>query len=440
MSLTTILLAALLLSLLVGAFFNPMAGIFFYLSIYLLYNPTVWYGRPLAVYVQRPSLIAVIVLSIGCLLNIRKLDWNISRKEIEFYLFLGAAWLVSLAFGVGMHEQSWAVLEKITKMFVAIFILLRVVNTFERYNLLVWAYILAALFLAFQAHVSGQFFAGRLENMGGPDFREANSFASFLAVGISLLSFRFLNAPPWRKVLYVIGIAGMLNAIIFTKSRAVFMGMALACPFVLLQVPRIYRKRIFLYLILGAILLFTLADKYFLDRMATIKSHTREALNTELHVEREKPNRIDFWKASLLMFKDHPLGIGVANFADTVPFYDPRNPGMDAHNTYVLCYSETGILGISLFVIIILETFLQLKRIRNLAQHTPEEPEITLNVLSISTSLLIYLLGGMMTHSYLYLEIVWMLFALPICLENATRKLVAIPGIASNGITDAGIE
>ncbi|MBE9540747.1 MAG: hypothetical protein IMF01_00390 [Proteobacteria bacterium] len=107
-----------------------------------------------------------------------------------------------------------------------------------------------------------------------------------------------------------------------------------------------------------------------------------------------------------------------------VPYYDPRNPGKDAHNTYVLCYSEIGILGIALFLIIIGESFLQIRRIRLAVKDTPHENDITLHTLAITTALIIYLSGYMMTHSNLYTEMLWILLAMPICLENATKKLL----------------
>ncbi|MCK4829028.1 O-antigen ligase family protein, partial [bacterium] len=178
------------------------------------------------------------------------------------------------------------------------------------------------------------------------------------------------------------------------------------------------------------------SDVYFLERMDTIGDEAKqlESITNENQVERL--SRIDFWKASVQIFKDHPLGIGVRNFQNIVPYYDPRNPGRDAHNTYVLCYTEIGIIGIILFMVIIIEAFFQLRRIRRMIKGTPYEQEISLFAISLTTSLLIYLLGGMTSHSYLYNEITWMLFALPICLENATRKLVDTADVTSEKETN----
>jgi len=424
MAITPLFIAALFAALFFGALLNPTLGVLGYLSVYLFYDPSLWWFKSIAIYLTRPSLVASIFLFIGCLLHRDKIDWHISRREIQFYLFLGTAWLVSIVFGVGMHEESWWALEKITKMFIFIFLLLRVVHTLDGFKLLILGYILGAVFLAYQAHDIGEFHGGRLENMGGLDFREANAFALFMAFGITLLGFQLLKGAWWKKVLYVMAIAAMLDTIVLTQSRAAFMGIVLASPYVLLSAPQKYRKRIYLCVTLGAVLFFMLSDTYFIDRMDTIHDEAKQLETITNETQAEKLSRIDFWKASVRIFTDHPFGIGVRNFENIVPYYNPRNPGMDAHNTYVLCYTEIGIIGIILFMVIIIEAFFQLRRIRRMIKGTPYEQEISIFAVSLGTSLLIYLLGGFMSHSYLYNEITWMLFALPICLENATRKLI----------------
>ncbi|MEA3416150.1 MAG: hypothetical protein U9R02_08365, partial [Thermodesulfobacteriota bacterium] len=66
----------------------------------------------------------------------------------------------------------------------------------------------------------------------------------------------------------------------------------------------------------------------------------------------------------------------------------------------------------------------QLRRIRLAVKNTQHENDINLHVFAITTILIIYLSGYMMTHSNLYTEMLWILLAIPICLENATQKLL----------------
>lgn len=424
MSLTVLVIYTVFIVLFIGALWKPIFGILGYLSIYMLYNPDIWWGATFAQYLPRPSFVAMLFLIVGAFIHRDKLNWTFSRREIELYLFLVTVWFVSLFFGIGIEYDGWRILEKMTKLLVFIFFFIRVVNSLNHYKFVTWIFILGAALLAYHAHglSSGYFADGRLDAIGGSDFSESNGFACFQALAMTLLGVQFLRDSMWKKVIYVIGIALMLDTIILTQSRAVFLGIIIAVPYILFRAPSKYRKQIYLSVMLAAVLFFMLADVKFLGRMDTIQ---QQLVNSQ---EEESISRIDFWKASIPMFMDHPFGVGVKNFEKLVPYYDPRNKGMDAHNTYVLCYSEIGILGITLFLIIISEAFLQLRRIRLTVKDTPHENDINLHVFAIATVLIIYLLGYMMTHSNLYTEMIWILFAMPICLENATKKLLEREG------------
>lgn len=425
MAITTLVIYSVLAGLFVASFFRPIFGVLAYITVYIVYNPYVWWGSTFRTFLPWPSFVAVLFLVAGSVLHARKLNWSISRREVELYLFLCAVWVSSLFFGVGVEDNNWLLLEKMTKLFVFIFFFIRVVNSLDHYRLVIWALILSALFLASQAHTlsSGHFQEGRLESLGGIDFKEANGFAAFLAATITFSGIQMLRARWWMKGAYVVGIALMLNAMIMTQSRSVFLGILLALPYALLKVPSEKRKSVYAYLILGVILFFILADVKFLDRMKTIQT---EAKSKMVYAQEKALNRLDFWKASWEMFKDRPLGVGIRNYEKLIPTYDPRNTGFDVHNTYLLCCTEIGIFGIMLLLIIITECFLQLRRIRRLAVNSAHNKEITLHAFALGIVLIMYLFGYMMTHSILYTEILWILLSMPICLEHAVQKSLIV--------------
>jgi O-antigen ligase len=278
--------------------------------------------------------------------------------------------------------------------------------------------VLCAGFLSFQAHTVsyGGFVGGRLDSLGGIDFREANGFAAFLALAITFLGVELLRVSWPKRIVYVLAIGLMMNAMIMTQSRAILLGLLIATPYVLLRAPNGYRKKALIYVLLGSILFFMLADIKFLERMDTVR------LGIE-NKQKEALSRTEFWKASIPMFLDHPLGVGIKNFEKLLPNYGPFK-NMDPHNTYVLCYSEMGIFGILLFLIIIVEALLEIRRIRIVVKGTLYEREINLHAFAFGAALIIYLGGYMMTHGILYTEILWILLVMPICLENATKKLL----------------
>ncbi len=422
----TIIFIAIIFSVLfIGALFNPITGVLGYLSIYLLYNPYLWWCQPIAEILKRPSLVASVFLVAGCILHRDKLNWQITRRECEFYIFLALIWFVSLVIGYEVHSDTWFVLDKMTKTFVFIFLLLRVVHTEKNLNILLWGFILGAVFLAYQAHVIGYFYNGRLEDIGGIDFRESNAFALFMGISVVLLGFKMIRLPLRLSILTVPFLALMVNTIVLTRSRAGFVGLLAVVPYVVYTMPKLYRKKIYISLLFGVILLILLADSQFIDRMKTIINPFDGGVRIaeQIDVEENHLSRIDFWKMSIDIFKDYPLGIGARNFQRIAPLYDSRNPGMDAHNTYILCYTEIGAAGFIVFIIIILSGLNQLIRAQKIARNVLEDINLELYGTAIFSVLLVYLIGGMTTHSYLYHEILWIIFSLPICYENAVNRL-----------------
>ncbi len=417
---TGLAMCFLFFALFVAGFFRPIFSILCYLIIYCVYNPDVWWVIETKALFPRPSLIAMIFIIVASLINSRKLNWTFSRKEIEFYVFLGACWISTLVFGVFLEADNWMYLLKITKIFIFIFFFIRIVNSMADYKLVVFTFIFSALFLSYEAHLASAV-GGRVDTIGGLDFGESNGLAAFLSIAVIFLAFQFLNSGWWKKIFYVIGIAFISDAIILTESRSVFIGGALAAVYILFRPPPKKTKQIFFYSILGIIMFISLMDQSFIERMNTITEYAEKSNSFDIN-ENKPVDRLDFWRASIHIFKDHPMGIGVFNFHKIVPQYDPRNPGMDAHNTYVLCYSEIGYLGIIVFFIIIFETIFQIRRISVIARGTNHITEFISYNTAIGAILIIYFSSYMMTHSILYTEILWVLLSMPICLENSIRN------------------
>lgn len=426
MSLTSLVAISAICSLYVGSLFNPLMGVLGYLVTYLLVSPYSWWCHPLYQLVSRPSFTAMAFLCLGCLLHFQNLNWRFSKKEIAFYLFALTAWVVTHYFGVLIDEGTIKFLTKMMKMFVFLFLFFRVVDDWKSLNTVVWGIIACGVFLGYQGHVSGNLSTGRIESLGGSDFSEANSLGSFLMCCVVLLGFKLFQAPLWKKAIMAFGIALMLNIFIMSQSRAVLIGIVCMVPIVFIKMPKQYAKQLWVFAVLALIMFSLLVNDSFLTRMETVGDTVGGVGKTDPLFEKESVDRLDFWIASVSIFKDHPMGIGVNNFANIVPEYDPRNPGMDPHNTYVLCYSEIGIVGFILFMYIIITSFWELRRVKKAANLTGEELKYRLLCISIIGVYIINFLGSMMTHSILYTEILWIYFALATCLETAIRNEIKV--------------
>jgi O-antigen ligase len=81
----------------------------------------------------------------------------------------------------------------------------------------------------------------------------------------------------------------------------------------------------------------------------------------------EGGDRLEAWASGLEMFKSAPLfGIGFGNFTD---FSD-----ITAHNSFILCLAELGLLGATLWVALLVTTMTSLSRIIRQQEKGKEEP------------------------------------------------------------------
>ena len=187
-------------------------------------------------------------------------------------------------------------------------------------------------------------------------FINRNNFAGFiemiwpLALGATLAqtgriaSFRAALESDrlGRQVLSAVGVIILLLALIFTHSRAgiasgvvgllVFSAMARAGA----STPA-FKTRVLLGGVIGGLSIYALAIGVgpVLERFLTIVTDGRF--------------RLDVWRDSLPIIRDHPLGIGLRNYELVFPVYD-QSPNFDltvvfAHNDYLQLLIEAGWVG-----------------------------------------------------------------------------------------------
>jgi O-antigen ligase len=167
---------------------------------------------------------------------------------------------------------------------------------------------------------------------------------------------------PWFLILILVNMAGVYVA----RSKAAFFGtvifaLVLICSFVF---NRLEKKKRFLVLgMVGALAAAALMLTF------VIPNPIKSAFNYSLKKDPYALNRIDIWKMSLTIFKDHPLtGVGLDNFSEVSGRYNfkqTRGPANYSkvphlsHNDYLNLMTETGIFG--LIVILMLFYFLAKK-------------------------------------------------------------------------------
>jgi len=171
-------------------------------------------------------------------------------------------------------------------------------------------------------------------------------------------------------------------------------------------------------LVVAVLGIYHLTDPQFRQRAMTI---TRE----EGQRDSSAASRMRLAEAGVRMLMDHPMGIGVGNFYQSIGRYIPEYEGKDAHNTFVRCMTETGIAGICLFLAIILAGLLSLRGAVKRCRLLPDEHHSNLLYIAFGFSVAqVTLLGCCLTISLTYTEGLWWFLLLPTVLSRVMDNYV----------------
>ena len=410
-----------------GALFYPYIGIYGYLADYCVGSSGQWWEATFSRLGLRYSFTLAAATGIGIILQNKKLRWEgslLQKQELLLLLFLAFIWF-SVAIGdthLGLYKTVDHPAIKFTKAVIFILMMTHVITDKSKIDGLFWVLIIISLILGLQAWDMPRraFISGRLEGIGGADFAESNFFAAFMASMLPIIGTQLLKTKNWPgKAVCAVSAAFTANAIVLCRSRGAFLGVAVGGIAALVFAPKKNRMKILLLLILGIIGGIRLADPQFIERIATIHQNAEER-------DESAESRLRIWRAGLEMIKDRPLGIGVGNWYQNIGDYLPEYAGKDSHNTYIKCCAELGVQGITVFGLIILGSCLQLKRLRNSVRGLPPEIRNDFNQFSFGlfVSISIILTCGL-TITMIYIEILWILLMLPMCLERALQNTLA---------------
>jgi O-antigen ligase len=391
---------------------------------YLVTPERQWWGETLSSLGVRHSLTLAAAIALGMALRWNEIRarlvgsfWHSQELLLVFFTILVAVstmWGTPIDMAVrDFRQTSQLPVEKMPKVAIFVLMLTHLMVRYKDYNQLLWLLVLVGgLYLGLDAYTAaaGRFFKGRLDQLGGADFNEANAAALHLAFVCVITGCLFLRTPYWPVKLACLA-TGVLsvNAIIMTQSRSALVGLAvggLAAP---ILAKGSFRVKVCFYLLIGAIGAYSLTNEYFWARAETIELNPDEA---------SAASRFDLWRAGLAMWADHPFGVGAGRFYTVVGRYNADYVGRDCHNTYIRCAAELGIMGILLLAAMIANAFRTIRRAARLATGTSLQRDVEWDCFGLQVGLLVYLVPGMFI-GLTYVEEMWWLLCLPVCLERA---------------------
>jgi O-antigen ligase len=211
-----------------------------------------------------------------------------------------------------------------------------------------------------------QLTGGRLSSYGA--YSGANDLA-LIAVCAWPLIFKFLDLQrnAFVKAIVVLALVVLLYADLRTLSRAGLIGLSLVMGLSLLRGRSLGKMGRWVLLIPAVIVVFIVGSKLLLTR-----SDAKDFTGQDESVQ----HRYDAWYAGYQMLKSSPLvGVGSGNF---VALSKDFGAGMkiQAHNTIIKVFAETGLLGGICYLGILITAFRLLWRNwRRFQRIKPEGPE-----------------------------------------------------------------
>ncbi|MGE4519332.1 MAG: O-antigen ligase family protein [Desulfobacteraceae bacterium] len=426
-SIKTMLFAGLFCICSIGALFAPHLGIYGYLADYTIGPSKQWWEAPLSGLGIRYSLTLALTTLLGFFLQKSKMRFGsafFQNQEILVLFFLGAVWF-SFLIGdqtVGRYSTTDHPTVKFTKIIIFLFLFTHIITDFKKIDSLIWVLILCSWILGMQAWDLPRraFVGGRLEGIGGADFSEANFFAAFMASMLPIIGIQFLRSKKLTsRMICFFSAAFTANAVVLCRSRGAFVGIAFGALAAVFMVPREFRKKIILLLVLGVIGGLYVTDHQYLERLTTIVVSEDEERDASAN------SRLLLWAAGVQMVMDKPMGIGIGNWYQTIGKYIPEYDGKDSHSTYVKCFAELGFQGFIIFSLFIFTAYRQLVWVKRQSEQFDKEKSEDLKLIcfGIKISLVIYLACAL-TITMIYTELTWILLMLPCCVRRALENEV----------------
>jgi hypothetical protein len=237
--------------------------------------------------------------------------------------------------------------------------------------------------------------APRVRNIGF--LNDPNDLAQSLATFFVMLYFFWAKDAKLRNYLLLLPCGALIMyAIYLTRSRGGLVSVAVMSLLALRErLGKVMAAVLTGFMIAGALAINITGGR-------AMKDESAEA-------------RIEAWASGILMLREHPLfGIGFRNFAE-------EHGGLTAHNSYVLCFSEMGLVGYFCWMSLLVVSFIQLTRLKNLPGNAPEVVEIRRMAGNLRLAFSTFLTAAFFL-SRTYILTLYLLIGLSLCLADVARR------------------
>lgn len=342
-------------------FGRPYIGIYLWTWLSLM-NPhrLTWgaaFSFPFAAVVAGVTLIGVLFAK-----QPKRMIWT--RETVLLLLFV--LWMMLTTLFAFHTDFAVEYLVRVLKIQIFVFLTIYLITDRQKTHWLIW---ITALSLGFYGLKGGIFtlLGGGVAHVLGPAdsfIGENNALALALIMTVPLLAYLFFQEER-RWVRYALGGTMFFSglAIIGSQSRGALLGIVAMAAFLWLKSRRKTLVGVLL-LVVGVTVLLLMPDSWW-ERMRTIGTY-----NQDLSAQ----GRINAWWTAWNVAVNNVFGGGFKMFTpETFLAYAPNPLDVhDAHSIYFQVLGEHGFIGLTLFLLVGLFTWLRCGQTIRLAKRNPE--------------------------------------------------------------------
>lgn len=372
------------------------------------------------------ALIASIIFFACRQMMLKQLRFEVYGLEIYYLLFFALIFF-SLIYSPEREEGLFQAVRMIVLFFMT-YLFYNLIRDKKQIEIMAYMLIFGALIVAIYSIVQFYFnpeiavfnYANQGKKLirGGGTESDPNIFASNLIPAIMLLSAAFGYSKTYTKKFFLFGILGVLfAAVLLTYSRSSWVAIGIGL-FVIMGIQRRYQLLLFL-LCSFFIVLFT---------SETVQALTLSFAERFLDIfsgssDDSSKFRILLAETALLIILDtYLIGVGYQGFSTAFQKYHPpqQTAGVyEPHNEFYAVFAELGLIGFTLFLVILWKIFRKAYEAFKLSIADNEMNWIAEGLFASFISYIIFFqfLGGMMVHSIFLITI-----SLIFCAHNIAVK------------------
>lgn len=414
------ILAFFALVTLIAVFFDPYFGLLAFLVGSLL-HPVEFFAEVLGpLHLSRNLAFGVLLVWIFHIIVYR--DFKIVKaKQNVLILLFGLALFIST---FQYFDYSFSLFLEFVKLLILYILVVNLVTTRRKFLILIWGLVILGFFaclIGIYQHAYGigmDYGEGYIRIRGTAT--DPNDYAMHLVILVPLifgLLFNYRNIIVKIVLILIFGL--LLLNIVFTYSRGGMLALVFVLVSSILGFSFQRRRRILpIILITSAFLvIITFVPAQYWARTQKIFDLSDPAIKA----------RLDTWKTGLDMMKDHPftgIGLGVFQYEYILRAYmspDVKTRiALFSHNAYIQIGAETGIFGLMFFIMLILFSWLDLRRVQNDYQRKGD-----LLFSGLSLGLRVGLMGYLICAVFLtqaFLTMLWIILPLAVVAKQLFLK------------------